>query len=148
MTLRSQDQKDDDIKIPRPKSYDIEFLPDSLARLPDIQTRCFPDARQLCKTNLNLRLSGRIRVRIPQELDVLAFWSWSLDFVVFWSRNLDVGVFWSWSPDVVVYVPPPPRFCYNHENKKNTQLCLYIVEKYFDCPNLCNIYLHNVCINE
>ena len=26
---------------------------------------------------------GSIRVRIPQELDVVAFWSWNLDVVVF-----------------------------------------------------------------
>ena len=28
-------------------------------------------------------LSGGIRVRIPQELDVVAFWPWNLDVVVF-----------------------------------------------------------------
>ena len=28
-------------------------------------------------------LSGGLRVRIPQELDVVAFWSWNLDVVVF-----------------------------------------------------------------
>ena len=28
-------------------------------------------------------LSGGIRVRIPKELDVVAFWSWNLDVVVF-----------------------------------------------------------------
>ena len=28
-------------------------------------------------------LSGGISVRIPQELDVVAFWSWNLDVVVF-----------------------------------------------------------------
>ena len=28
-------------------------------------------------------ISGGIRVRIPQELDVVAFWSWNLDVVVF-----------------------------------------------------------------
>ena len=49
------------IEIPRPKSHNIEFL-----RNPD------PCA-----------LSGGIRVRIPQELDVVAFWPWNLDVVVF-----------------------------------------------------------------
>ena len=38
-------------------------------------------------------LSSGIRVRIPQELDVLAFWSWNLDVVVFQSWNLDVVAF-------------------------------------------------------
>ena len=28
-------------------------------------------------------VSGGIRVRITQELDVVAFWSWNLDVVVF-----------------------------------------------------------------
>ena len=28
-------------------------------------------------------LSGGIRIRIPQELAVVAFWSWNLDVVVF-----------------------------------------------------------------
>ena len=28
-------------------------------------------------------LSGGIRVRIPQELNVVAFWPWNLDVVVF-----------------------------------------------------------------
>ena len=31
--------------------------------------------------------SGGIRVRIPQELDVVAFWSWNLDVVVFKTTN-------------------------------------------------------------
>ena len=39
------------------------------------------------------KLSGGIRVRIPQELDVVAFWSWNLDVVVFQSWNLDVVAF-------------------------------------------------------
>ena len=40
-----------------------------------------------------LCISGGIRVRIPQELNVLAFWSWNLDVVVFWSWNLNVVAF-------------------------------------------------------
>ena len=53
-------------------------------------------------------------------------------------------VFWSWNFDVVVYVPPRPRFRYHRENKKITHNYVnYVVEKYFNCPNLCNIYLHN-----
>ena len=28
-------------------------------------------------------ISGGIRVRIPQELDVVTFWPWNLDVVVF-----------------------------------------------------------------
>ena len=28
-------------------------------------------------------VSGGIRVRIPQKLDVVAFWPWNIDFVVF-----------------------------------------------------------------
>ena len=82
-------------------------------------------------------------------LDVVVFWSWNLDVVVFWSWNLDVVAFWSWNLDVVVYVPPRPRFRYHRENKKITHNYVnYVVEKYFSCPNLCNIYLHNVCISE
>ena len=38
------------------------------------------------------QLSGGIWVRIPQELDIVAFWSWNLDVVVFWSWNLNVVV--------------------------------------------------------
>ena len=73
----------------------------------------------------------------------------NLDVTVFWYWNLGVVVFWSLNPDVVVYVPPRPRFCYHRENKKVTHNCFnYVVEKYFSCPNLCNIYLHNVCISE
>ena len=89
-------------------------------------------------------LSGGIRVRIPQELNVVAFWSWNLDAVVFqswnldvvafcplkkcleismpwffWSWNLDVMGFWSWDLDVVVYVSPRPRFRFHYENTKN-----------------------------
>ena len=30
-----------------------------------------------------LFVSGGIRVRIPQKLDVVAFWSWNLDVVAF-----------------------------------------------------------------
>ena len=82
-------------------------------------------------------------------LDVAVFWSWNLDVVAFWSWNLDVVVFWSWNLDVVVYVPPRPRFRYHRENKKITHNYVnYVAEKYFSCLNLCNIYLHNVCISE
>ena len=57
--------------------------------------------------------------------------------------------FWSWNLDVVVYVPPRPRVRYHRENKKITHNCVnYVAEKYFSCPNLCQIYLHNVCISE
>ena len=38
-------------------------------------------------------LSGGIRVRIPQELDVVAFWCWNLDVVVFQPWNIDVVAF-------------------------------------------------------
>ena len=38
-------------------------------------------------------ISGGIRVRIPQELNVMAFWSWNLDVVVSKSWNLDVVAF-------------------------------------------------------
>ena len=42
---------------------------------------------------IHAELSGGIRVRIPQKLDVVAFWSWNLDVVVFQSWNLDVVAF-------------------------------------------------------
>ena len=40
-----------------------------------------------------LHISGGIRVRTSQELNVVAFWSWNLDVVVFWSWDLDVVVY-------------------------------------------------------
>ena len=55
-----------------------------------------------------LHISGGIRVRTSQELNVVAFWSW----------NLDVVVFWSWDLDVVVCVSPRPRFRFHYENRK------------------------------
>ena len=74
---------------------------------------------------------------------------WNHDVVAYLSLFLDVVFFWSWNLDVVVYVPPRPRFRYHRENKKITHNYVnYVVEKYFSCPNLCNIYLHNVCISE
>ena len=46
-------------------------------------------------------------------------------------------------------VPPRPRFRYHGENKKTTHNYVnYVVEKYFTCPNLCNIYLHNASLSE
>ena len=39
------------------------------------------------------QLSEGIRIRIPQELDAVTFWSWNLDVVVFQSWNLDVVAF-------------------------------------------------------
>ena len=79
------------------------------------------------------------------NLDAVVFWSWNLDVVVFWSWNLAVVVFSSWNLDVVVYVPPRPRFRYHRENKKIAHNYVnYVVEKYFSCPNLCSIYLHDV----
>ena len=80
-------------------------------------------------------------------LDIVVFQSPSLDVAVFWSWNLDVVVFWLWNPDVVVYVLPQPRFYYHREIKKKKYVN-YVDEKYFNCPNLCNIYLHNVSISK
>ena len=34
---------------------------------------------------------------------------------------------------------------WNQKKKKNVD---YVDEKYFNCENLCNIYLHNVCISK
>ena len=51
----------------------------------------------------HLLVSGGIRVRIPQELDVVAFRPWNLDVVVFKSWNLDIVTFWPWNLDVVVF---------------------------------------------
>ena len=137
-------------------------------------------------------LSGDIRVRNLQELDIVAFWS----------RNLDVGAFQSWKFNVMAFCPlkkglgimiswliclhfsiswcPESRsprilksqffgfeismswffgigipmswylvFIIIVKTKKITHNYVnYVVEKYFNWPNLCNIYLHNVCINE
>ena len=48
-----------------------------------------------------------------------------------------------------VYVPPRSCFCYHRESKRITHNYFnYVVEKYFNWPNLCNIYLYNVCISE
>ena len=68
---------------------------------------------------------------------------WNHDVVAYLSPFLDVVVFWSWNLDVVVYVPPRPRFRYHRENKKITHNYVnYVVEKYFNCPNLCK----SICI--
>ena len=65
--------------------------------------------------------------------------------MVFLSWNLNVVVLCSWNPGVVVYEHPRARFCYHYVNKKITHNYVnYVFEKYFNCPNLCNIYLHNV----
>ena len=52
--------------------------------------------KQPPETGDHLFLSGCIRVRIPQKLDVVTFWSWNLDVVVFCplkkSRGLIVSV--------------------------------------------------------
>ena len=48
-----------------------------------------------------------------------------------------------------VYVPPRHRFRYHREIKKITHNYVnYVIEKYFNGPNLYNIDLHNVCISE
>ena len=41
-------------------------------------------------------LSGGIRVRIPQELDVVAFWSWNLDIVAFSTLKKHLGITMPW----------------------------------------------------
>ena len=41
-----------------------------------------------------LKVLGDIRVRIPQKLDVVAFWSWNLDVVAFQACNLDIVAFY------------------------------------------------------
>ena len=38
-------------------------------------------------------ISGDIRVRTPEKVDVVAFWSWNLNIVVSQSRNLDAVIF-------------------------------------------------------
>ena len=92
---------------------------------------------------------SRCRVFWSWNLGVVVFWSWNLGVVVSWSWNPDVVIFWSWNPNVVVYVPPQPRFRYHRENKKiKHNYVNYVVEKYFSCPNLWNIYLHNICMSE
>ena len=46
-------------------------------------------------------------------------------------------------------VPPRPRFRYHCENKKiKHNYVNYVVEKHFNCPNLCNIFLQKLCISE
>ena len=56
-------------------------------------------------------LSGGIRVRNLQELDVVAFWSRNLDVVVFQSWNLNVMAFcplkkMPWNHDFLAYLSP------------------------------------------
>ena len=41
-------------------------------------------------------LSGGIRIRIPQELDVVAFWSWNLDIVAFSPLKKHLGITMPW----------------------------------------------------
>ena len=102
-------------------------------------------------------LSRGIEVRIPEEIDVVASWSLYRGFLFLESRcrglsssektawNLDGVAFLSPFLEVVVYVLPRPHFRYHLENKRITHNYFnYVVEKYFNCPNLCNIYLHNV----
>ena len=45
------------------------------------------------KLNDQYVLSGGIRVRILQKLNVVAFWSWNLDVVAYQSWNLDAVAF-------------------------------------------------------
>ena len=42
------------------------------------------------------QISGGIRVRIPQELDVVAFWSWNLNVVAFSPLKKRHGITMSW----------------------------------------------------
>ena len=44
-----------------------------------------------CSGVLPVFLSGGIRVRIPHELDVVAFWSWNLNVILF-----SLGILMSW----------------------------------------------------
>ena len=41
-------------------------------------------------------VSGGLRVRIAQELDVVAFWSWNLDVVAFRPVKKRLGITMSW----------------------------------------------------
>ena len=61
------------------KALNIKFdLKITSKPLKKSEIKLFPLVEQfVCK------LSGGIRVRIPHELDVVAFWSWNLDVVVF-----------------------------------------------------------------
>ena len=88
--------------------YHVEFIvprftiSDLLLRVLPFQICCsvfripafsvLPQTSNPCSSNIP-KISGGIRVRIPQELDVVAFWSWNLDVVAFWSWNLHVVVF-------------------------------------------------------
>ena len=96
------------------------------------------DMRLYSAIRSKAQLSGGIRVRIPQKLHVVAFWSW----------DLDVVVFWSWDLDVVVYMSPRPPFRFHSENRKNTQNILNYLEEYFNYPNFCNSYPYKVWISE
>ena len=59
----------DDIEIPKPKSHDIESR--------------FQDQKTMASRFQDQKISVGIRVRIPQELDVVASWPWKLNVVVF-----------------------------------------------------------------
>ena len=62
-----------DIEIPKPKT--------TTSRFQDQKATASSSCGIL--TLMPLDISGGIRVRIPQELDVVAFWPWNLDVVVF-----------------------------------------------------------------
>ena len=48
------------------------------------------------KYTVRIYLDGGIRVRILQELDVVAFWPWNLDVVAFCSLKKHLGITMSW----------------------------------------------------
>ena len=52
------------------------------------------EPRQIPK--VGLFVSGGLRVRIAQELDVVAFWSWNLDVVAFCPLKKRLGITMSW----------------------------------------------------
>ena len=145
------------------------------------------EPRQIPK--VGLFVSGGLRVRIAQELDVVAFWSWNLDVVAFrpvkkrlgitmsWLICLRFSMSWCFSPRLSMSrifeslcrsfgismswffglgVPMSWYMCLDGlvfiiivKRKKITHNYVnYVVEKYFSCPNLCNIYLPNVWIWE
>ena len=73
------------------RSITTEKLNDRHVRLRS--GKCRPGMRWYLNDRHRYFLSGGITVRIPQDLDVVAFWSWNLDVVVFQSWNLDVVAF-------------------------------------------------------
>ena len=79
------------------------------------------------------KVSGGIRVRIPQKLDVVAFWSWNLDIAAFCPLKNCLGIsmlqffglrismswFFGLGISMSWYKSPQPRFRFHCKSRKS-----------------------------